>query len=342
MRVFASDAHRAHFPAGEIYNGELVRPFECPERWDHIDDALTAAGMTERHDAAAVGVDRLAAVHDPAFVDFLTHAWDEWTAQGHDGDMIPTCFPARRMNQRIPADIDGRLGYFAFAAETSIMSGTWSAALAAASLANEAAVRTIADGEPSFALCRPPGHHASIDFFGGYCYLNNAAIAAETMLAEGAERVAVIDVDFHHGNGTQDIFWTRQDVFFGSVHGDPAHEFPHFSGYADEAGGGDGEGATVNRPLAPGTDASTWFAALDDLIDHAVGHGVDALVVSLGVDTYENDPISSFRLASADFAGIGERLAGLDVPTVYCMEGGYAVAEIGTNVVNVLRGHVGV
>ncbi len=341
MRVFANDAHRAHFPSGEIYNGELVRPFECPERWDHIDQALTAAGMTERLDAAALPLDDLAAVHDPAYVEFLDDAWTDWTAAGNTGDMIPTCFPARRMVQRIPDDIDGRLGYFAFAAETAITSGTWSAAHAAASLATAAARSTIDDGAPSFALCRPPGHHASKDFFGGYCFINNAAVAATTMRRAGAERVAVVDVDFHHGNGTQDIFWNRRDVFFGSVHGDPAHEFPHFSGFADEIGDGDGMDATCNRPLPPGTDAATWFAALDDLIDRAHNHGTEALVVSLGVDTFENDPISSFRLASRDFFGIGQRLAALDVPTVYCMEGGYAVDEIGTNVVNVLHGHEG-
>ncbi len=340
MKIVRSDEHRLHFPAGELHNGALVRPFECPERVDYINAALEAAGLTDDIDAAPVEDELLIEVHDQGYVSFLRSAWQEWTALGHTADMIPTCLPARRMNSHIPEHVDGKLGYYAFAAESAITDGTWDAAVGAASLARSAQ-RAVSDGASSaFALCRPPGHHASTDFFGGYCYLNNAAIAAQGFRNDGAERVAVLDVDFHHGNGTQDIFYDRSDVFFASLHGDPAHEFPYFLGYADETGVGEGQGYTANYPLLPGTPFDVWLAALDNALERIGDFGPDALVVSLGVDTFEADPISSFKLTSADFATYGRRLGALGLPTVYVMEGGYAVEEIGTNTANVLTGHL--
>ena len=340
MKIVRSDEHRLHFPAGELHNGALVRPFECPERVDYINNALEAAGLTDDIDAAPVEDELLIEVHDQGYVSFLRSAWQEWTALGHTADMIPTCLPARRMNSHIPEHVDGKLGYYAFAAESAITDGTWDAAVGAASLARSAQ-RAVSDGASSaFALCRPPGHHASTDFFGGYCYLNNAAIAAQGFRNDGAERVAVLDVDFHHGNGTQDIFYDRSDVFFASLHGDPAHEFPYFLGYADETGVGEGQGYTANYPLLPGTTFDVWLAALDNALERIGNFGPDALVVSLGVDTFEADPISSFKLTSADFATYGRRLGALGLPTVYVMEGGYAVKEIGTNTANVLTGHL--
>ena len=253
--------------------------------------------------------------------------------------MIPTCFPVRRMNSHVPEHVGGKLGYYAFAAETAITGGTWDAAYGAASLARTAQ-RSVSDGaRAAFALCRPPGHHAAADYFGGYCFINNAAVAAHGFRNDGAERVAILDVDFHHGNGTQDIFYERDDVFFASIHGDPAHEFPYFLGHADETGIGAGEGYNANYPLAPGTTFDRWLEALDDALTKITAFGADALVVSLGVDTFEADPISSFKLASADFTTYGRRIGALDLPTVYVMEGGYAVEEIGTNTVNVLVGH---
>lgn len=340
MRVVRGDGHRAHFPDGELSGGRLVRPFECPERVEYIEAALAAAGLTDTTAPGSVSDELLHQVHDADYVTFLRTAWEEWTAAGHSADMIPTCFPARRMAQRVPTDIDGRLGYYAFASETSITDGTWAAAHEAASIAHTAQ-RLVSGGEPvAFALCRPPGHHASADFFGGYCFLNNAAVAAQGFRNDGAERVAVLDVDFHHGNGTQDIFWERSDVFFASLHGDPRSEFPHFLGFADEVGAGAGEGATLNHPMQPGTGFGEWSAALDDALARIVAHGVDALVVSLGVDTYLADPISSFKLDSPDFSTMGRSIGAAGLPTVYCMEGGYAVEEIGTNTVNVLTGHL--
>ena len=340
MKVVRGDGHRAHFPAGEISGGALVRPFECPERVEYIEAALATAGLTDHAAPNEVPDELLRQVHDADYVDFLRSAWEEWTAAGYSGDMIPTCFPARRMVQRVPTDIDGRLGYYAFAAETSITDGTWSAAHEAASIAHTAQQLVSGGDTVAFALCRPPGHHASRDFFGGYCFLNNAAVAAQGFRNDGADRVAVLDVDFHHGNGTQDIFWERDDVFFASLHGDPRSEFPHFLGFADETGAGEGVGATLNHPMAPGTGFEEWSAALADALGRIESHGVDALVVSLGVDTYLADPISSFKLDSPDFSTMGRMIGAAGLPTVYCMEGGYAVEEIGVNTVNVLTGHL--
>jgi len=190
----------------------------------------------------------------------------------------------------------------------------------------------------AFALCRPPGHHAGTDLYGGYCFLNNAAIAAEGFINRGAERVVVLDVDFHHGNGTQDIFYQRDDVMFLSLHGAPEDAFPHFLGYTDETGAGKGEGFNINYPMPPGTVYSVWLNALQNALKAIATYTPDALVVSLGVDTFKEDPISFFKLESEDFTDYGRAIAGLKIPTLFVMEGGYAVEEIGINTVNVLTG----
>ena len=339
MKIVRSNEHRAHFPSGELYGGQLVRPFECPERVDHIVQALQVAGLRGVVAPKSVEHELLVSVHDREYLDFLQTAWDEWVTSGASGDMTPTCFPVRRMAQTRLDDIDGKLGFYAFAAETSITNGTCIAAHAAASIARTAQRAALQAGESAFALCRPPGHHASRDYFGGYCFINNAAVAAQGYLRDGAERVAIIDVDFHHGNGTQDIFYERDDVLFVSLHGDPRNEFPHFTGFANERGAGVGDGYNVNYPLPPGTQFEVWLAAFEDALQRVQTFGPDALVVSLGVDTFKDDPISSFELRSEDFSTYGRRLGALGLPTVYCMEGGYAVEAIGINTVNVLTGH---
>jgi acetoin utilization deacetylase AcuC-like enzyme len=340
MKVVRSDDHRQHFPAGELHGGRMVRPFECPERVDYINAALHAAGLSDVVAPEVVSDDLLAQVHDEEYLSFIMSAWKEWSDGGGTTDLIPMVFPGRRMQQRVSEHIDGRLGFYAFAAETSISNGTWEAAHAAASIASTGQ-RLVSNGESAaFALCRPPGHHAAIDYFGGYCYLNNAAIAAQGFLNDGAERVAVLDVDFHHGNGTQDIFYGRSDVFFASIHGDPLHTFPHYLGFVDETGSGAGAGYNANYPLVPGTAFDVWIEALEEALARIIGFAPEALVVSLGVDTFEADPISSFKLTSDDFSTYGRRLGNLGLPTLYCMEGGYAVEEIGINTVNVLTGHL--
>jgi acetoin utilization deacetylase AcuC-like enzyme len=280
-------------------------------------------------------------VHDKGFIRFLETAWDEWTAAGYRGEIIPTGFPMRRMQLRVPRHIDGKAGYYALATETAITAGTWEAACASASVA-QTAQRLVAAGAPSaFALCRPPGHHAASDMYGGYCFFNNAAMAAQMFIDQGAARVAILDVDFHHGNGTQDIFYDRDDVLFVSLHGRPEDAFPYFLGYADETGKGKGEGCNVNYPMAPGTPYGVWGKALDRACRKIRNYGPDALVVSLGVDTFKEDPISFFKLESADFLTYGARIARLKLPSLFVMEGGYAIEAIGINTVNVLQGYLG-
>jgi acetoin utilization deacetylase AcuC-like enzyme len=333
-----SDQHRLRSPRTELYGGELVKPHESPERAQIILQRIRSERFGEIIAPDEFGEAPLLRVHDAEYLEFLRQAWSAWSAAGNRGEAIPDCWPARRMTQRCPRSISGKLGYYAMAAETSISAGTWEAASAAANVALTAAARIQAGARCAFALCRPPGHHAARDLYGGYCFLNNAAIAAQYLRDAGAARIAILDVDFHHGNGTQDIFYSRADVLYVSVHGDPAHAFPYFSGYADETGTGDGEGSTVNLPLPPGTEFAAWQEALRFGLTRIAGFKADALVVSLGVDTFAEDPISFFRLDSADFSRYGRMLGDCALPTLFVLEGGYAVGAIGVNVVNVLSG----
>ena len=233
------------------------------------------------------------------------------------------------------------MGYYALAGETAISNGTWEAARASANVALTAQAAINNGARESFALCRPPGHHAAADMYGGYCFINNTAVAAQAFIDQGAGRIAILDVDFHHGNGTQAIFYDRSDVMFISLHGDPKDAFPYFLGYKDETGSGNGEGFNINYPMGPGTNFKTWGSALDDACKKIAGYGPDALLISLGVDTFEKDPISFFRLTSNDFKRYGATIGALNLPTLFIMEGGYAVEEIGLNAVNVLQGYEG-
>ena len=203
------------------------------------------------------------------------------------------------------------------------------------------ALDAVLGGEPAaFALCRPPGHHAGADYLGGYCYLNNAAIAAQAALAAG-RRVAVLDIDYHHGNGTQDIFLARGDMFFASIHADPATDYPYYWGHADERGAGDGEGANLNLPLPRGTAFPAYERPLGAALDMVAARSPDLLVVSFGADTYEGDPISGFNLRTDDYPRLASRIAALGVPTLIVMEGGYAVDDLGRNVSAFLSGFPG-
>lgn len=337
ITVFTTD-HLLRSPRTELYGGELVRPHESPQRAQIVLERIRMQGLGEVIAPARFGIAPLLRVHEQGYVEFLKQAWSEWVAAGNRGEAIPDCWPARRMWQRRPNSITGKLGYYAMAGETSISEGTWEAAGAAADVALTAASKLKAGARAAFALCRPPGHHAARDLYGGYCFLNNAAIAAQYLRDTGAARVAILDVDFHHGNGTQDIFYERADVLYVSLHGDPADAFPYFSGYADETGTGAGAGANLNFPLPPGTEFDVWQDALRAALRRVANFRADALVVSLGVDTFAQDPISFFRLQSADFVSCGRLIGACAIPTLFVLEGGYAVGELGINVVNVLTG----
>jgi acetoin utilization deacetylase AcuC-like enzyme len=339
MKTVYTEKHRLRAPAREFFRGDLVEPFERAERAEFIVQRIgsVAPGTLVAHQE--FGMEPVRAIHDDGYLAFLESCWRDWRASGRTGDAIAVCWPTRRLDSgHIPDDIGGRLGYYGMATDTSICEGTWEASLASKDVALTALQHVLDGDRAAFALCRPPGHHAAVDQFCGYCFLNNAAIAAERARRNGVRRVAILDVDFHHGNGTQSLFYDRSDVLCLSIHGHPKDIFPYFLGYADETGSGDGEGFNRNYPLPPGTAYPEWRRALDDALERVAAFGADLLIVPLGVDTFEGDPISFFKLRSEDFSDIGARLAGARLPTVFVMEGGYAIEQVGVNVVNVLTG----
>ncbi|MBC8403605.1 MAG: histone deacetylase family protein [Planctomycetes bacterium] len=336
--------HKRHDPAHEIFRGERVPCFEAVARGSILRDALVAHG----HELRAPTIDAgplLARVHDPRYLNFLEGAWDEWLKldpANADLQPFPSVWPIRSLRADVePADFIAKLGFFSMDNGTPLAAGTWPAVRAAADAAVTAASLVVAGERAVFSATRPPGHHAGRDFMGGYCFLNYSALAATALLDGGAARVAILDVDYHHGNGTQSLFEERADVLTLSLHADPRHEFPFYLGHADETGRGAGLGANANFPMAPGTDAATWFAALDQATTRIAAFAPDALVVPLGLDTYVGDPLSSFQLTADDFLRLGARLQKLNLPTVLVLEGGYAVAELGENAARVLDGFAG-
>lgn len=341
MKTIHSDDHRRHDPLSEMNRGRIVAPYESPARAEAVLGALRQAQLGAIEAAAEFSLDAILRVHRREFVEFLEHAYDEWLALGRTGDALPLAWPIRGMrSDRVPVSLDGRLSYYSFDISTPLMAGTWTAVKRAADVALTGAQYLATGRERAlFSLCRPPGHHAAADYYGGYCFLNNAAIAAQYLRDHGAGRVAILDVDYHHGNGTQQIFYERADVLYVSLHADPATDFPYFLGHADETGSGAGQGYNRNLPLPSGSGWAAWSAALDAACEIVAAYAADAVVVSLGVDTFKKDPLSSFRLESEDYLRVGQRIARLGRPTLFVMEGGYALEEIGTNVVNVLSGY---
>ena len=331
-----------------MFRGRLVPCHEVPDRLDHVLTELTrrSLGPMSSPPEPADLDNVLARIHTPRYLDFIAHAWDEWVAldpSNAELDALPSVWPGRAFRHDVlPHNFAARMGLFSFDAGTPLTAGAWVAArggaACAVTAARHVAAASVTEPTSAFVLTRPPGHHAGPDFFGGYCFLNNAALAAQTLLDSGTQRVAVLDVDYHHGNGTQSIFYERADVFTASIHGDPLTEYPFFLGHADERGAGEGTGFNLNLPLPRGTGFADWRAALQQAVATIQGFGAQALVVALGVDTFEGDPISGFGLKSADYLEVGRDIAALGLPTVIVFEGGYAVAEVGVNVVNVLEG----
>ncbi len=342
MITFHNDRHALHQGKLEMFRGALVPCFEVPARVDYVMDELRRRAPGPLQAPPACGDEAIAQVHAARYLEFLAGAWDEWVALDPANarrDAIPSVWPIRTLrSDRLPDSFAARLGLFSFDAGSPLTAGTWTAARRGADCAVAAAQRLLAGDRAAFALTRPPGHHAGADFFGGYCFLNNAAIAAQALRDGGVQRVAVLDLDYHHGNGTQSIFYGRGDVFFASVHGDPQTEYPFYLGHADETGAGKGEGCNLNLPLARGTGFAPWRDALALALRSIRGFGAQALVLSLGVDTFEGDPIAGFGLHSADYLRVGEDIAAAGLPTAFVFEGGYAVAEVGINAVNVLEG----
>lgn len=338
MNTIFSEDHALHHGKYELIDGQLVSPFENPSRLDHIIARVRETGLGAVIEPLDFGTAPIKRVHSEAFVEFLRTAHAEWREEHGDCDALPLCWPSRTLRHVLPETIDGKLSYYSFDAGTPITAGTWQAITASVNVALTGAEQIRAGQRAVFSLCRPPGHHASADLLGGYCFFNNAAIAAQSFRDAGATKVAILDVDYHHGNGTQAIFYDRSDVLFVSLHGHPAQEFPFFLGYSEETGAGEGEGFNVNFPMRWGTGWPEYSQSLDTALDHLREFSPDTVVISLGVDTFEKDPISQFKLKSEDYLQIGARIANLDLPTLFVMEGGYAVAEIGINAVNVLTG----
>ena len=341
MIVLYSAAHRGHAPATEFFRGERVACFETPARAEFVVDALRARGHEVRapQDDSS---DVLPRVHTPRYLAFLQSAWAEWLAldpANAERQPFPSVWPVRSLRSDLePANFTARLGLYSMDNGSPLAPGTWAAAKAGADAAASAAGLLLHGAPAVFCATRPPGHHAGADFMGGYCFVNNAAVAAQALGDRGCQRVAILDVDYHHGNGTQSIFYERADVLSVSIHGDPRTEYPFYLGHADETGAEAGRGFNLNLPLAAGASSALWFEALDVACARVAGHRPEALVVSLGLDTYADDPISTFQLQSADFTRLGSRLKRLGVPTLFVLEGGYAASDLGRNAANVAEG----
>lgn len=349
MPVVWSDAHVGHVPGGEVWVGLQVPGDEVPERAERIRQAVVAAGATFV-EAASHTDDVLLAVHDAGLVGFLRTAWQEWEKEGYPAvhgqpKVVPYIFPHPglvgngRLEPAEPRSLAARTGRYAFDTMTPIGPGTWDAARGAVDAALTAG-DLVAGGAPAaYALTRPPGHHVTRSAYGGSCFLNNTAIAAESLRRHAFERVAVVDIDAHHGNGAQSIFWQRDDVVTISVHVDPAAGwFPHFLGFAGETGAGRGVGANHNITVAPETRDEGWVAAVGEAAGAAQAARADVLVIALGVDAGYADENSPLRVTDAGFRDAGRLLGSLGLPTVIVQEGGYDLATIGELVVASLTG----
>jgi acetoin utilization deacetylase AcuC-like enzyme len=320
-----------------------------PARAEAIRDALTRAGA---HIVAPTANpdDQLLTVHDAALVEFLRTAWEGWTSAGLPEDpgadrVVPYVFPhpglLGELAPSVPAATWARPGAFCFDTMTLVGPGTWEAARSAVDCALTACELAWTGGA-AYACCRPPGHHVTRSAYGGSCYLNNAAVAARRLQELGAARVAVVDIDAHHGNGAQSIFWRDRDVLTGSVHVDPgAGWFPHYLGFAGERGAGAGEGRNLNVPLPPGSGDAEWLEAIDDLVASVRAHASEGLVVALGVDAAAGDPESPLRVSGEGYREAGGRLGALALPTVFVQEGGYDLETIGPLVCTTLEGFSG-
>jgi len=340
MKTVFTEDHRHQDGRLELMDGKFVPAFEMPRRAQIVIDRVRSKKLGPVVTPESFDLEPVYRVHDKGLVKFLQTAWDEWVQAHGCYDALPITWHTRAFRKKppLPESIDGKLSYYALDAGTPITAGTWRAVRGAVDVALTGVKLVNGGDKVVFSLCRPPGHHAGSDFYGGYCFLNNAAIAAQAFRDLGAKRVAILDVDYHHGNGTQELFYNREDILTISIHADPLQEFPFFLGFADETGKGKGDGYHLNLPLRWGAKWDKYEEALSAAMKKLKKFAPDVVVVSLGLDTFKEDPISKFKLEHEDYLRMGEMIAGARKPTLFVFEGGYAVDALGINTVNVLTG----
>ena len=336
MKFVKTSDTKLHEPVFFVSRGQLTRSPERAERADMLSAAAERAGL-EAVTADPPDLAEVAYVHDSGYLDFLNIASQRWRELGHAGPEVVANMHPNRVDARRPRSIVGLAGWYMADAACPIGPSTFAVACNSASAASTGASRLLS-GEPAiYALCRPPGHHAFADMAGGFCFLNNTAIAAEK-LARAGRRVAVLDIDVHHGNGTQAIFYDRDDVLTLSIHADPADYYPFYWGYADETGAGAGNGANVNIPLPVGAEDGPWLDALSHALGLIDGRGRDTLVVALGLDARADDPLEGMRISPRGFERAGGLIGEAGMPTLLVQEGGYPSQSLGSTLEAFLGG----
>jgi acetoin utilization deacetylase AcuC-like enzyme len=353
MQVVYSPAHLAHDITLETFMGIPIPANEVAERAEKIRDTLVADGGFTFARPTDHGEAPITAVHDPGLVRFLAEAWSELRRQALPRPFLTAdTYPNRSMFEGMSADAvarlvrepghaAGRAGFWGLDSAAPLVAGTYAAARAAVDVALTAVDLVLAGETAAYGLCRPPGHHAARSMYGGYCFFNNAAIAADAIVRATGERVAILDVDYHHGNGSQQIFWRRSDVRYVSIHADPDRAYPYFLGRADETGEGEGAGENLNLPLRGGATNDDYLAALDRALDAIIAAPGSIVVVSLGFDTYGLDPIGDFALTTDVYHEVGHRVAATGRRLVILQEGGYHRPSLGENARAWLRGAEG-
>ena len=352
MRVVYSPAHLAHDVVTETVLGAVIPANEVAERAERIRMTLEADGGFAIEGPTEHGTDPILAVHDAGLVRFVEGAWREARSQSIGrpnltADTFATFRMFEGMSPEFVAGIEetryagGRAGWWGMDTANPLVAGTYGAARAAVDVALTTADLVLGGERAAYGLCRPPGHHAARSMVGGYCFFNNAAIATEAIARATGQKVAILDVDYHHGNGTQQIFWRRGDVLYVSLHADPERQFPFFLGRANETGEGEGSGANLNIPLPAGTDDEAYLAALDRGLAAIAETPGEVIVVSLGFDTYGHDPIGDFALTTAVYHECARRTAALGRRLVILQEGGYCRPALGANARAWLRGAEG-
>ncbi len=327
MKTFYHPDQRLHHPRSYFSRGKMRAPQELPTRVDAMLGAATALGHTVLTPPDS-GAGAISAVHSMDYLRFLQNAHRDWQALGEDwGDEVMSNVFVREPNAL--RGVLAQAGRYLADGSAPIGEHTWKAVYAAAQCAIAGADALLAGDHQAYALCRPPGHHARRDAAGGFCYLNNAAIAAQRLRQGGYGKVAILDTDMHHGQGIQEIFYERSDVYYISIHGDPTNFYPVVAGYEDECGAGEGEGYNLNLPMPHGSDEAVFFAKLDEARRALALYQPDVLVLSLGYDIFEKDPQAKVAVGEQGFARLGQAIGELGLPTLVVQEGGYYIEGLG-------------